>query len=236
MHGLAAVIAVFIISLLAFPKYRLHIIAGAAVIGLLLYFTTDKDIREGRRANTDIRLKEISVQNALLEWNASDSGFTGRLRNNARQDLAALGMRFIITACNVTDPAKQASDGGTEADEPEKQILIHGVFYDALNAKDSDIVAESQRWMRRRHPGNAAVDCKIIDKNETSFTLPKILPRGRERDTVIPVSFSAPLPKDSHISWYWGLTFAREAGDAPEQSNNNAETEIETPAKPEQTE
>lgn len=236
MYGFAVVAAVFIISLLAFPKYRLHIIAGSVVIGLLLYFTTDKDIRDGRRTDTDIRLKEISVQHVVLEWNASDSVFTGRLRNHSRQDLAVLDMRFVITACktagNDTADASQDEAASTSA---EKRVLIHGVFYDALNAKDADIVAESQRWAQRRHLENTAMDCEIIDKSETSFTLPKALPRGREKDTAIPVSFSAPLPKDADISWYWGLTSARKMEDVQE-GKNTVTIETEKPAEPEQTE
>lgn len=229
MYGFVIVIAAFIISLLVFPKYRPHIIGGTVVIGLLLYFTTDKDIRDGRRADTDIRLKEISVQNALLEWNGTDSRFSGRLRNNSRQDLAALEMRFVITSCTIT-PAEQTSGNGTETVSAEKRTLIHGVFYDALHAKDADITAESQRWAQRRHLGNTATDCKIIDTSDTSFTLPKPLPRGREKDTVIPVSFAVPLPDNTDISWYWGFTAARKAAGITE---SNTTTEPAEPVKPE---
>lgn len=246
MYGPAAVAAVFIISLLVFPKYRLHIIAGSVVIGLFLYFTTDRDIRDNRRPDTDIRLKEISVQNAVLEWNGHDSVFTGRLRNSSRDDLAALDLRFIIASCSVPETAQQLPDGGFEnasdisAETPEtesgaeKQVLIHGVFYDFLHAKDIDIIKESQHWTQRRHPGKTVTDCKITDKSEVSFTLPKILPRGRGRDTAIPVSFDAPLPQSGNVSWYWALTAAYKMKELPPEQN--AEIETDKPEQPEQPE
>ncbi|TNE32566.1 MAG: hypothetical protein EP349_01315, partial [Alphaproteobacteria bacterium] len=86
MHGFAVVIAVFIISLLAFPKYRLHIIGGSVLIGLLLYFTTDSDIREQRTAFKQIKQAEVAVFDALLEWNGKESAFQGRVRNSSRHN------------------------------------------------------------------------------------------------------------------------------------------------------
>jgi len=241
MNGLVIITIVLAICLFAFPKHRIHILAGSILIGLLLYFTTDRDIRDGRRADTDIRLEEIAIQNALLEWDGPQSRFIGRLRNKSRKDLAALEMHFVITACKTLEstaqipppPPSQDSVETAPVTTTEKQTLIHGVFYDALHAADTDIIAESQRWAQRRHPGDIVMDCKIIDKNDTSFTLPKNLPRGRERDTIIPVSFNAALPKDMDISWYWAITSAQKMKDVQEQENS-VKIETEKPAAPEQ--
>ena len=246
MYGFAAVAAVFIISLLAFPKYRLHIIAGSVVIGLLLYFTTDKDIREQRIAFQQIKQAEVAIFDAVLEWNGETSAFRGRVRNSSRHRLGEVGLGIAVVACMKQDEfqaaveaiqAKQAlRDTGKEAKDAavpeEARIMENGIFMNPRRETREDVLKHATIKTQSLFLGNIALKCGVVESQIGTIILEGGLPPGRERPAVLPLSFDIPLPETGHILWYWGIDSAA-AHDAAIPQKTDVKIETEKPAEPE---
>ncbi|MBL1147003.1 MAG: hypothetical protein HND56_10885 [Pseudomonadota bacterium] len=240
MHGFAVITVIFIISLLAFPKYRLHIVGGSVLIGLLLYFTTDSDIREQRTAFQRIKQAEVAVFDAVLEWNGADSSFHGRVRNSSRHHLGEVGIGIAVVACMEPEDFQAAiaalaerdvlRDTGKEANDEKSllqtkpRVLENGVFIDTRRENRADVLKHAKIKTQSFFLGNVDLKCGLVESRVGTTVLEGGLPPGREREMVMPLSFDIPLPEKGHILWYWGVDSAV-AQEAVVQRENDAKIE-----------
>lgn len=258
MYGFVIVIAAFIISLLVFPKYRPHIIGGTVVIGLLLYFTTDKDIREQRNAFKQIKQAEVAVFDAVLEWNGTSSAFRGRVRNSSRHYLGEVGIGVVVVSCMKPEDFQAVVDavsalqalkekgGDMEAAEDapvtdEPRIMENGTFMNTRRETRADVLKHAKIKAQSHMVGNVDLKCGIVESKIGTIVLDGGLPPGRERPAELPLSFDIPLPETGHLMWYWGVDSAapyddsaKPEKDSEKQTEKQTEKQSAEPAAPEQ--